>query len=44
MTVTEVKGFGRQKGHGELHQGAEYDVAFIPKIKMEAVASEEMVG
>jgi nitrogen regulatory protein PII len=43
MTVTEVKGFGRQKGHVELYRGAEYDVAFIPKIKMEAVVSEEMV-
>ncbi len=35
MTVTEVKGFGRQKGHVELYRGAEYDVAFVPKIKLE---------
>jgi nitrogen regulatory protein P-II 1 len=44
MTVTEVKGFGRQKGHVELYRGAEYDIAFIPKIKIEAVVSEPMVG
>lgn len=37
MTVTEVKGFGRQKGHVELYRGAEYDVSFIPKIKIEVV-------
>jgi len=37
MTVTEVKGFGRQKGHVELYRGAEYDVAFIPKVKLEIV-------
>ena len=42
MTVTEVKGFGRQKGHVELYRGAEYDVAFIPKIKIEAVVGEGM--
>ena len=35
MTVTEVKGFGRQKGHVELYRGAEYDVSFIPKMKIE---------
>lgn len=41
MTVTEVKGFGRQKGHTELYRGAEYVVDFVPKIKIEvAVASE----
>lgn len=40
MTVTEVKGFGRQKGHVELYRGAEYDIAFIPKIKLEVVVSE----
>lgn len=40
MTVTEVKGFGRQKGHVELYRGAEYDVAFIPKIKLEIVVPD----
>jgi nitrogen regulatory protein P-II 1 len=43
MTVTEVKGFGRQKGHVELYRGAEYDVSFIPKIKMEIILAESMV-
>jgi nitrogen regulatory protein P-II 1 len=43
MTVTEVKGFGRQKGHVELYRGAEYDVTFIPKIKIELVVAEAMV-
>jgi nitrogen regulatory protein P-II 1 len=43
MTVTEVKGFGRQKGHVELYRGAEYDIAFIPKIKLEIVVNEGMV-
>lgn len=42
MTVTEVKGFGRQKGHTELYRGAEYVVDFIPKIKIEVVASDEL--
>jgi nitrogen regulatory protein P-II 1 len=42
MTVTEVKGFGRQKGHVELYRGAEYDIAFIPKVKIEVVVSEKM--
>jgi nitrogen regulatory protein P-II 1 len=42
MTVTEVKGFGRQKGHVELYRGAEYDIAFIPKIKIEVVVSDAM--
>jgi len=42
MTVTEVKGFGRQKGHVELYRGAEYDVAFIPKIKIDVVVGEDM--
>ena len=42
MTVTEVKGFGRQKGHVELYRGAEYDIAFIPKVKMEIVVSDAM--
>ncbi len=40
MTVTEVKGFGRQKGHTELYRGAEYVVDFLPKIKIEIVVSE----
>jgi nitrogen regulatory protein P-II 1 len=43
MTVTEVKGFGRQKGHVELYRGAEYDVSFIPKIKIEIVVSDAML-
>ena len=43
MTVTEVKGFGRQKGHTELHRGAEYNVDFMPKIKIEVAVSTEMV-
>ena len=43
MTVTEVKGFGRQKGHTELYRGAEYVVDFLPKIKIEITVSEEMV-
>ena len=42
MTMTEVKGFGRQKGHTELYRGAEYQVNFLPKIKMEIIVSEEM--
>ena len=43
VTVTEVKGFGRQKGHTELYRGAEYVVDFIPKMKIEAVVSEAIV-
>ncbi|MBI5101883.1 MAG: P-II family nitrogen regulator [Nitrospirae bacterium] len=42
MTVTEVKGFGRQKGHTELYRGAEYVVDFIPKIKLEIVISDDL--
>ncbi len=42
MTVTEVKGFGRQKGHVELYRGAEYDIAFIPKVKLEIVVAAAM--
>ncbi|WP_456395203.1 P-II family nitrogen regulator [Desulfurobacterium sp.] len=42
LTVTEVKGFGRQKGHTELYRGAEYVVDFIPKIKIEIVVSDDM--
>ncbi|GGW86049.1 P-II family nitrogen regulator [Alteromonas halophila] len=41
MTVTEVKGFGRQKGHTELYRGAEYQVDFLPKIKLELVLDDE---
>ena len=43
LTVTEVKGFGRQKGHTELYRGAEYVVDFLPKIKLEIVITDEMV-
>jgi nitrogen regulatory protein P-II 1 len=42
MTVTEVKGFGRQKGHTELYRGAEYVVDFLPKIKIEITVSDEL--
>jgi nitrogen regulatory protein PII len=44
MTVTEVKGFGRQKGHTELYRGAEYVVDFIPKIKLEIVTSDQLTA
>ncbi len=43
MTVTEVKGFGRQKGHTELYRGAEYVVDFLPKVKIEVVVPDSMV-
>lgn len=43
LTVTEVKGFGRQKGHTELYRGAEYVVDFLPKVKVEAVVKDEAV-
>ena len=43
ITVTEVKGFGRQKGHTELYRGAEYVVDFLPKIKLEAAISEDLL-
>jgi nitrogen regulatory protein P-II 1 len=43
LTVTEVKGFGRQKGHTELYRGAEYVVDFLPKVKVEAVVPEDLV-
>ncbi|WP_345980530.1 P-II family nitrogen regulator [Sulfurimonas sp. HSL3-2] len=43
MTVSEVKGYGRQKGHSELYRGAEYVVDFIPKIKMEMIVADEQV-
>ncbi|MFQ5428281.1 MAG: P-II family nitrogen regulator [Thermodesulfobacteriota bacterium] len=42
MTVTEARGFGRQKGHSELYRGAEYSVDFIPKLKVEVVAADEL--
>jgi nitrogen regulatory protein P-II 1 len=44
ITVSEVKGFGRQKGHTELYRGAEYVVDFIPKIKMEIIVSDDAVA
>jgi len=43
MTTTEVKGYGRQKGHTELYRGAEYAVTFLPKVKVEVVVPSEMV-
>ena len=43
MTVTEVKGFGRQKGHTELYRGAEYVVDFLPKIKIDVVVDDDML-
>ncbi|MDY6820574.1 MAG: P-II family nitrogen regulator [Deferribacterota bacterium] len=43
LTVTEVKGYGRQKGHTELYRGAEYVIDFIPKIKIEIVVSDKLV-
>lgn len=43
MTVTEVKGFGRQKGHTELYRGAEYVVDFLPKVKIEMALADDMV-
>jgi nitrogen regulatory protein P-II 2 len=43
ITVTEVKGFGRQKGHTELYRGAEYVVDFLPKIKVEAAVADELL-
>ena len=43
LTVTEVKGFGRQKGHTELYRGAEYVVDFLPKVKIEAAISDDLV-
>lgn len=44
ITVSEVKGYGRQKGHTELYRGAEYVVDFIPKIRIEIAVSDELVG
>jgi nitrogen regulatory protein P-II 1 len=43
MTVTEVKGFGRQKGHTEIYRGSEYTVDFLPKVKFEVVVADELV-
>lgn len=43
LSVTEVKGFGRQKGHTELYRGAEYVVDFLPKVKIEVILSDDMV-
>jgi nitrogen regulatory protein P-II 1 len=44
MTVTEVKGFGRQKGHTEVYRGSEYTVDFLPKVKVEIAVSDEVVS
>ena len=44
MTVTEVKGFGRQKGHTEIYRGSEYTVDFLPKVKIEVAVADEIVG
>jgi nitrogen regulatory protein P-II 1 len=44
LTATEVKGFGRQKGHTELYRGAEYVVDFLPKVKLEIIVKDEQVG
>jgi len=44
MTVTEVKGFGRQKGHTEIYRGSEYTVDFLPKVKVEIVVPDDVVG
>ncbi len=43
LSVTEVKGFGRQKGHAEVYRGAEYSVAFVPKLKVELVVADDAV-
>ncbi len=44
LTITEVKGFGRQRGHKEIYRGAEYQVDFVPKLKIEIVMEAELVG
>ena len=44
MTVTEVKGFGRQKGHTEIYRGSEYTVDFLPKVKLEIAVGDELAG
>jgi nitrogen regulatory protein P-II 2 len=43
MTVTEVKGFGRQKGHTEIYRGAEYEVSFVPKVKIDVAIKDELL-
>ena len=43
MTTSEVKGFGRQKGHAEIYRGAEYEVSFLPKVKIEVAVKDDMV-
>jgi len=43
MTVTEVKGFGRQKGHTEVYRGAEYKIDFLPKVKIEVIVTDEII-
>ncbi|MDG2293392.1 MAG: P-II family nitrogen regulator, partial [Methylophilaceae bacterium] len=43
LTVTEVKGFGRQKGHTELYRGAEYTIDFLPKVKLELVVADDIL-
>jgi nitrogen regulatory protein P-II 1 len=44
MTITEVKGFGRQKGHTEIYRGSEYTVDFLPKVKLEIAVADDIVG
>jgi len=44
MTITEVKGFGRQKGHTEVYRGAEYKIDFVPKVKIELITTDNMVA
>jgi nitrogen regulatory protein P-II 1 len=44
MTISEVKGFGRQKGHTEIYRGAEYVIDFLPKVKIEVVVAQELAG
>ncbi len=44
MTVTEVKGYGRQRGQSEIYRGAEYDVSFVPKVKLEVASADDRVG
>ena len=44
MTVSEVRGFGRQRGHTEVYRGAEYTIDFVPKVKIEIIADDEAVG
>ncbi|MFZ1977289.1 MAG: P-II family nitrogen regulator [Bacteroidota bacterium] len=43
ITVTEIKGYGRQKGHTEIYRGSEYQIEFLPKVKLEIVANDQMV-